>query len=102
MPFARIVRESRAPSPRACPFAPFVATVSVGSSSTPLAGHEPMRAAAVVVFVIAFVLALAACFGPKHPRGGPSGTNIGTGSENDGPWNSGGGGGSPALTDPSR
>jgi hypothetical protein len=58
-----------------------------------------MRAAVVVFIVI--VLALAACFGPKHPRGAPTGTNVGAGSEGyGGPWS--GGGGSPALTDPTR
>jgi hypothetical protein len=57
-----------------------------------------MRAAVVVVIVS--VLALGACFGPKHPRGGPQGTNVGDGSDHDGPWS--GGGTTAALTDPSR
>ncbi|HTL33554.1 MAG TPA: hypothetical protein VL326_10530 [Kofleriaceae bacterium] len=56
-----------------------------------------MRAA--LVFIV-FVLALAACFGPKHPRGGPQGTNVGTGSSSDGPWN--GGGTTAALHDPAQ
>jgi hypothetical protein len=61
-----------------------------------------MRVAAVIAVIIAFVIALAACFGPKHPPSGPQGTNVGTGSEAiGGPW-TGGGGGNPALTDPSR
>ena len=54
---------------------------------------------ATVVVLILLVLALAACFGPKHPRSGPGGTNVGPGSDNDGPWNRGGT--TPALADPS-
>ena len=54
--------------------------------------------AAVIIF-IAIVLALCACFGPKHPRSGPGGTNVGPGSDQGGPWT---GGASPALTDPSQ
>ena len=49
----------------------------------------------VLVFVIA-----SACFGGKRGSG-RVGTNVGDGSDHDGPWNGGGGGGgSPALTVP--
>ena len=42
------------------------------------------------VLVVAFAIA-AGCFGGKRVRGG--GTNIGTGSDHDGPWSQGGGNG---------
>jgi hypothetical protein len=59
-----------------------------------------MRAA--VILFITLVLTLAACFGPKHPRSGPQGSNDGAGSGQGGPWS---GGTTAALTDsndPSR
>ena len=57
------------------------------------------RMRAAVITFITLVLALAACFGPKHPRSGPQGSNDGAGSNHDGPWS---GGTTAALTDPSN
>jgi hypothetical protein len=50
---------------------------------------DAMRAKAII-FVLAVAI-VSGCFGTKR---GPRGTNIGTGSDNDGPWS---GGASPAL-----
>ncbi len=47
-----------------------------------------MRGARLII-VLVFVIA-SACFGSKRGSG-RVGTNVGTGSDNDGPWNQGGG-----------